>query len=81
MCFDSILVDPQYLMIIALEPLSLLSMASARRSRTVARGTSCPDSMIEVRFLPLSEPEATSSLSRSPEERWVKPYLATILSH
>ena len=27
-------------------------------------------------YSPRSEPEATSSLRRSPEERWVKPYLS-----
>jgi hypothetical protein len=31
--------------------------------------------------LPRSEPDCTSLLNRSPVDRWVKPYFATILSH
>lgn len=37
--------------------------------------------MVAFSCWPLGEPDATSALSRSPEERWVKPYLATIRSH
>ena len=37
--------------------------------------------MMAVSSLPLAEPEATSALSRSPVDRWVKPYFSTILSH
>ena len=51
------------------------------RMKNVTRGTSSPFSMIAVNCFPLSEPDPTSSRSRSPEERWVNPYLATILSH
>ena len=47
----------------------------------LTRETSSPFSMMAFSSLPLGEPDATSSRRRSPEDRWVKPYLATILSH
>ena len=37
--------------------------------------------MMAVSSLPRSEPDATSSRSRSPDDRWVKPYFSTIFSH
>merc|ERR1712046_473631 len=37
--------------------------------------------LISVSCFPLSEPDLTSSLRMSPDERCVKPYLATIRSH
>lgn len=45
------------------------------------RGTSSPRSMTAVSCWPRAEPDWTSSRSRSPDDRWVKPYLATIFSH
>ena len=37
--------------------------------------------MISVSFLPLSDPDDTSALKRSPLDKCVKPYFSTILSH
>ena len=44
-------------------------------------GTSLPSFMICSHSCPSAEPLLTSSRSRSPAERWVKPYLSTILAH
>ena len=62
-------------------PSSFLIMASAMRSKTTKRGTKSPFSMTALSCLPISEPDLTSSRRRSPEDKWVNPYLATILSH
>jgi hypothetical protein len=47
----------------------------------LTKGTSSPFSIISVSSFPRSDPDATSALSRSPVDRWVKPYFCTILSH
>merc|ERR1719158_2133036 len=44
-------------------------------------GTRSPLVMISVSCFPLSDPLWTSALRRSPLDKWVYPYLATILSH
>ena len=41
---------------------------------TITSGTSSPRSMIAVSCWPRSDPDPTSSRSRSPEDRWVNPY-------
>ena len=48
---------------------------------SLTNGTRSPFSMISVSCFPRSEPDLTSSLRRSPDERCVKPYLATMRSH
>lgn len=43
--------------------------------------TSSPLAMTSFSLAPRSEPEATSSRKRSPEDRWQKPNFSTILAH
>ena len=37
--------------------------------------------MMAVISLPRADPDATSARNKSPDDKWVKPYLATIFSH
>lgn len=43
--------------------------------------TNSPFSIISFKRLPRSDPEATSALSKSPDERWQNPYFSTIRAH
>ena len=45
------------------------------------KDTNAPLSMIAVSSFPLSDPEATSALSKSPVDKCVYPYFCTIFSH
>ena len=57
------------------------SAASKTSLNKRTKGTSSPASIIAWSSLPFALPDATSALKRSPEEKCVKPYWATILSH
>lgn len=47
----------------------------------ITMDTSSPLAMTSFSLAPRSEPEATSSRRRSPEDRWQKPNFSTILAH
>ena len=57
------------------------SMADRINSNTVSVVTNWPAFMAASRAFPFSDPDATSALRRSPEDRWVKLNSATIFSH
>mmetsp|Transcript_24927 Transcript_24927/g.78928 ORF Transcript_24927/g.78928 Transcript_24927/m.78928 type:complete len:221 (-) Transcript_24927:217-879(-) len=59
----------------------LLIMAVLRRPMVTSMGTSLPSFIRVAHMVPISEPEATSSRRRSPAERCLWPYLATMRSH
>ena len=48
---------------------------------SLTRDTSSPFSIISFNCLPRSDPEATSALRRSPDERWQNPYFSTMREH
>ena len=54
---------------------------SFRLTFILTSGTGIPWLMIWKSCFPLSLPPSTSFFRRSPLERWVKPYFATMLSH
>mmetsp|Transcript_21026 Transcript_21026/g.53899 ORF Transcript_21026/g.53899 Transcript_21026/m.53899 type:complete len:220 (+) Transcript_21026:1178-1837(+) len=59
-------------------PLDIMAFFS--RLQPTVSGTRPPCFITSAHVLPSSLPEATSARSRSPEERWWRPYLATSFS-
>ena len=51
------------------------------RFSQLTKDTRSPFSMMALRRLPRSEPDLTSSLRRSPDDKWQKPKSRTMLAH